>query len=84
MHNAGDDPLTSPQQRDLAKYMGWQKTDYRSHGQAVYTDGKSFYSYDVDSHNGGVWKKADSVENLGKKATRLGTYDYTGKTWVHC
>jgi hypothetical protein len=26
-------------------------------------------------HNGGVWKMADSVANLGKKETRIGTFD---------
>ena len=26
-------------------------------------------------HEGGFWKMADSVEGLGSKRTRLGTYD---------
>ncbi|MBS9426327.1 toxin C-terminal domain-containing protein [Photorhabdus caribbeanensis] len=30
---------------------------------------------DVDQHNGGVWKAADSVKNLGSRRTRSGTYD---------
>ena len=29
----------------------------------------------VYTFNGGVWKMADSVSNLGSKKTRLGTYD---------
>lgn len=34
-----------------------------------------FITVDVDSHNGGFWKMADSVENLSSKKTRMGTYD---------
>ncbi|WP_237712661.1 toxin C-terminal domain-containing protein [Pectobacterium brasiliense] len=30
---------------------------------------------DVDGHNGGFWKGADSVKNLGSRKTRSGTYD---------
>ncbi len=30
---------------------------------------------DVDKHNGGVWKGADSVKKLGSRRTRSGTYD---------
>jgi len=29
----------------------------------------------MGSHNGGVWKMADSVKKLGSRTTRLGTYD---------
>ena len=52
-------------------------------GEAIYKDSKGRYiTVDVGngrskggSHNGGVWKMADSVKNLGKKETRMGTYD---------
>ena len=38
--------------------------------------GKPIYiTPDVDSHNGGVWKGADSVRDLDSKITRAGTYD---------
>jgi Novel toxin 21 len=37
--------------------------------------GLTYISPDVDSHNGGTWKAASSVENLAKKETRLGTYN---------
>ncbi|WCK25823.1 MULTISPECIES: toxin C-terminal domain-containing protein [Agrobacterium] len=30
---------------------------------------------DLDGHNGGAWKMATSVKDLGGKGTRLGTYD---------
>jgi len=63
-----------------AKELGYVKTKFRSHGQAVYTKKKAsgdvkFITPDVDSHVGGYWKGADSVKNLGSKRTRSGTYD---------
>ena len=46
---------------EAAKKLGFEKTNYRSHGQAVYYNKKTrkYISYDVDNHNGGVWKMAD-------------------------
>ncbi len=41
----------------------------------VYTNGSTYISPDLDGHKGGIWKGADSIKNLGKKETRLGTYD---------
>jgi hypothetical protein len=41
----------------------------------VFQKGNKFITIDVDSHNGGIWKMANSVENLASKRTRLGTYD---------
>ncbi len=29
----------------------------------------------MDGHNGGAWKGATSIKNLGSKDTRSGTYD---------
>ena len=58
--------------------LGYKKTNERSHGQAVYKNSKGKPKYitkDVDSHNGGAWKGADSVKDLGSKKTRTGTYD---------
>lgn len=40
----------------LARRLGFQRTNYRSHGQPVYFDSKRYITPDVDSHNGGVWK----------------------------
>lgn len=54
---------------------GYRKTRYQSHGQSVYTNGKDFISRDVDKHNGGVWKRAKTVEKLQSRKTRMGTYD---------
>ncbi|AZQ57275.1 hypothetical protein EJ994_17345 [Maribacter sp. MJ134] len=46
-----------------------------SRGQKVYSNGKLFISPDVDGHNGGIWKAANSLRDLGSKKTRLGTFD---------
>ena len=59
----------------LAEQFGYTKISERSHGQPVYRNGNRYISPDIDSHIGGVWKMADSVANLGSKATRMGTYD---------
>lgn len=44
-------------------------------GQAVFTDGKRYITRDLDGHNGGAWKMADSVKNLGSQEARYGTVD---------
>ena len=47
-----------------------------SHGAPVFKKGNLYISPDIDGHNPkGIWKAATSVENLGKKETRLGTSD---------
>ena len=67
--------ITTKDATVIAKQLGFEKTKYLSHGQAVYQKGNKYITLDIDSHSGGFWKMADSVENLGKKSTRLGTYD---------
>ena len=59
----------------IAEAINFIKTNYRSHGQLVFKKGNRYITPDVDGHNGGVWKMADSVKNLGSKKTRLGTFD---------
>ena len=46
-------------------------------GQLVFKhpDKKFYYSYDIDGHNGGVWKGAKRIDDLFSKHTRCGTYD---------
>ncbi|UJW34457.1 DUF6531 domain-containing protein [Saccharothrix sp. AJ9571] len=69
--------LTANQQRDLAKFVGLKPYNKKPNvvkGQPVFTDGKRVYVYDNDGHNGGLFKKADSVADLGSKRTREGTY----------
>lgn len=34
-----------------------------------------YITADADSHIGGVWKMAKTVEDLASKSTRLGTFD---------
>jgi hypothetical protein len=70
--------MTSKEATDAANLLGYQKTSELSHGQPVYSNPKGQPKYitpDVDSHSGGVWKGANTIEGLGSKTTRSGTYD---------
>lgn len=63
-----------------AKDLGYLSTKYVSHGQKVFKQGKKgkgpkYITPDKDGHNGGAWKGASTVKNLGSKKTRSGTYD---------
>jgi hypothetical protein len=64
-----------------AEALGFRRTNEFSHDQPVYFNGRVYITPDVGSggltgsHRGGVWKMADSVRNLGRKETRMGTYD---------
>jgi hypothetical protein len=73
--NGSDSRLSGKEAAKAAKKLGFKKTNYRSHGQPVFQKGNRYITPDVDGHNGGSWKMANSVENLGRKDTRLGTYD---------
>ncbi|SEH01782.1 RHS repeat-associated core domain-containing protein [Nonomuraea solani] len=74
-------PLTNKQATDLAKYLGYAKTNFKVRGQIVFWNKKTktYISQDIGhgdgSHNGGTWKIADSVEGLGRKETRTATTD---------
>ncbi len=62
-----------------AKNLGYSlvKGQY-SHGAKVFINKKGkpkYISVDQDGHNGGAWKGATSIKNLGSKKTRSGTYD---------
>ena len=67
--------LNAKQIEKIANSLGFKKIKEKSHGQAIFKKGRKYITYDVDSHNGGFWKMADSIQNLGSKKTRLGTYD---------
>lgn len=59
-----------------AEALGFKKINETIHGgQPVYKKGALFITRDLDGHNGGAWKMATSVKDLGGKGTRLGTYD---------
>lgn len=45
------------------------RAPFNSHGQTVYGNGNGYITKDIDSHNGGVWKKFD------RRGRRVGTYD---------
>jgi hypothetical protein len=72
-------PLTSKQATDLAKYLGYRDSGQRLKGQKIFQNGKSFISQDIGngdgSHNGGTWKIAKSIKDLGSKSTRMATTD---------
>jgi len=60
--------------KDLALKKGFKESKefgYQN-GQKVYKYQGKYYSRDVDSHNGGVWKV---FEKVGGKLTRIGTTD---------
>jgi len=41
----------------------------------IFRKGNSYISPDKDGHNGGIWKKADSVKDSSDRVTRNGTDD---------
>ena len=67
--------ITNKQALEVAQQLGFKKTNFYSHGKSIFQKGNQFITIDGDSHNGGFWKMANSVENLSSKKTRLGTYD---------
>jgi len=67
---------TTKEAKAAAEALGFKKISETVHdGQAVFKRGKDFITRDLDGHNGGAWKMADSVKNLGSKETRSGTFD---------
>lgn len=68
---------STKKQKELAGELGFliKCNEKSGHGQPIFTNGKLYISFDVDSHNGGVWKMAKSPKKLESKKTRLGTYD---------
>lgn len=67
---------TNKEAKIAAEAMGFKKINETVHGgQAVFKRGKEYITRDLDGHNGGAWKMAESVEALGSRKTRSGTYD---------
>lgn len=60
-----------------AAELGYVKTNKRSKGKYIFSHpkGKNYITHDLDSHNGGFWKMAKTINGLKSKHTRLGTYD---------
>ena len=73
---AGPFYKTTKEATAAAKSLGFTKINETVHdGQAVYRRGKLYISRDLDGHNGGAWKMANSVKSLSSKSTRIGTFD---------
>ncbi|EON70270.1 toxin C-terminal domain-containing protein [Lysinibacillus sphaericus] len=76
-------PYRTDKEADVAaEILGYKRVPgVKSHGRAVYTNGKEYISPDTprkttgSTDNGGVWNKANSPEDLFRKETRKGTYD---------
>ncbi len=64
---------TTKEATQAAEALGYRRINETINGQAVYTNGERYITRDVDGHNGGAWKMADSVKNLASKSTRQGT-----------
>jgi hypothetical protein len=66
---------------EAAVEMKYRKIRELSNGEAVYKKGNSYITRDIGSgngigsHNGGAWKEANSVKNLGTAETRNGTFN---------
>ncbi|MGQ8867411.1 toxin C-terminal domain-containing protein [Myroides sp. TSA_177.3] len=82
---SGNDNVPYNFKLGAADFKGGGKTDFnvpkgfkltkefgKSHGQAVYKKGQYYYSRDIDSHNGGVWKV---FEAKGKHLHSIGAAD---------
>jgi hypothetical protein len=67
--------LTTREAIKIAEQLKFKKTNYYSHGQPIFKKGGIYITPDIDTHSGGVWKMASSIENLRNKKTRMGTYD---------
>jgi len=66
---------TTKEATQAAQALGFRRINETVNGQAIYTDGKLYLSRDVDGHNGGAWKVANSAKDLGSKDTRVGTFN---------
>jgi RHS repeat-associated protein len=66
---------TNTEAAKAAARLGFEKTNFRSMGQAVFKKDNYYLTRDLTGHNGGAWKMARSVEDLGSRTTRMGTYD---------
>ncbi|MDD2739857.1 MAG: toxin C-terminal domain-containing protein [Methylomonas lenta] len=58
-----------------ASELGFKRVNETVNGQAIFQKGNSYITRDVDGHNSGAWKMADSVKELTSKETRSGTYN---------
>ncbi|GGL46782.1 toxin C-terminal domain-containing protein [Nocardia jinanensis] len=74
----GGKRFSDGEDRAAAQALGFSEAFVgRSHGCIIFKHKKKdlYITQDVDGHNGGRWKMADAAAKLGKKETRMGTYD---------
>jgi len=82
VHNTCGKLQTNSQSKSLVNELGYSKVNnVTSHGQSLYynpkaTSGMQYITADIDSHSGGIWKAASSIENLASKSTRTGTFNW--------
>lgn len=75
VHNAcGGYFKTSQEAAQKAAELGFKKIGATIKNQPVFRKGNIYIVRDIDGHRGGAWKMANSVKNLLRKKTRLGTY----------
>ncbi len=73
---SGDKSAQSKPPAERAKALGYdrrvppQKAPFNSHGQQVFTNGKTYITPDVDAHN-----VTDGWKMFDRRGNRLGTYD---------
>lgn len=70
--------MTGKTLSSAAKKHGYEPTNYLSNNEKVFYNKKTktYITQDIGGpHNGGVWKMAKTVEKLGSRDTRMGTYD---------
>ena len=81
--DCGGKYITNQEAQQAADEIGYVKVKGKeSKGRAIFHRSKAkrslqYITSDYTSHNGGFWKAADTIENLGSKSTRSGTYDIT-------
>jgi filamentous hemagglutinin len=80
--NTGPVFKTTKEATDAATTLGFSRISETINGQAVYKNGNIYISRDIDGHNGGAWKVANSVDNLRARQTRDGTYSADLKTRI--
>ena len=82
VHNTCFKISTNSEANKLASDLGYSKVNGKtSHGQSVFYNSKAsselrYISADSDSHSGGAWKAARSIDRLYRKETRSGTYNW--------
>ena len=85
VHNTGC--KTNKEIREMAKKINYKQVNGLSNGELVFKNSKAprnlrYITFDNTSHNGGVWKAAKSIRDLGSKNTRTGTFDDLMR-WIH-